>query len=87
MSFEHLAQRPQYYWAPYSPIPADPQLIQEVFNTLALYWNQTDWKTMWDVFVKISQLAASGKVAWEAAQYLRRWVDSWKGRRASDTEP
>ena len=87
---ELRVEYPPYYYGPApfpGPIPADPQLIQEVFNTLALYWNRIDWKTMWDVFVKVSEVAAYGKGAWDAAQYLRKWVASWKGERASETEP
>jgi hypothetical protein len=81
------AQYQPYYYGPFYQIPADPQLIKEVVNTLALYLTRIDLKTMKEVLTAVSELLALGEGAWRARQYLRKWVDDWKQKRASETEP
>jgi hypothetical protein len=48
-----------------------PQLIKDVINLLILYWNQLNWKTLWDVLDALSKYYARGERAGPAAQYLR----------------
>ena len=88
---EPRVQYQPYYYGPTPfhpvPIPADPQLIKDVFNTLALYFYQLDWATIRNVSTELSELILCGKGAWTAAQYLRKWVDAWKRPRPSETEP
>ncbi len=72
---------PVYYQPPMAygvPIPADPQLIQEVVNLLTLYLKQLDWITIRSVVSALADLLALGEGAWAARRYLEELVRARK---------